>query len=272
MGRTRKPLAFLRVLELTKGYDEAMRLAAAALSHRFGREEIAMPLILDWQTVALRLVLAFIAGGLVGLDRSERGQAAGLRTTILVCLAAAASMIQANLLLPTVGKASDSFVVLDAMRLPLGILSGMGFIGAGAILRRGDRVRGVTTAATLWFVTVLGLCFGGGQIALGLALLILGLAVLSLLGWAETKLRLDRHATLIVMAGEGGPGFDELRGKLMTAGLRVGAWSVDYDLEARQRTFRCELQGGRLPVDMTMPDFVAGLRHEAGVLRLHWQM
>ena len=58
-------------------------------------------------------------------------------TTLLVCLAASLSMIQANLLLGTVGKAGNSFVVLDLMRLPLGILSGMGFSGAGAIVRKG---------------------------------------------------------------------------------------------------------------------------------------
>jgi hypothetical protein len=63
------------------------------------------------------------------------------------------------------------------MRLPLGILSG-GFIGAGAIVRYGSLVRGLTTVATLWFVTVLGLCFGGGQLALGLAVLTFGVLVL----------------------------------------------------------------------------------------------
>jgi putative Mg2+ transporter-C (MgtC) family protein len=56
----------------------------------------------------------------------------------------------------------------DLMRLPLGILIGVGFIGGGAILRRDDIVVGVTTAATLWLVTVIGLCLGGGQLALGL--------------------------------------------------------------------------------------------------------
>ena len=69
---------------------------------------------------------------------------------MLVALAAAISMIQVNLLLPSAGKPSDSFVMLDLMRLPLGVLSGMGFIGAGAIVRRNDLVQGVTTAATLW--------------------------------------------------------------------------------------------------------------------------
>ena len=124
-----------------------------------------MPLTLQWDDIALRLVLTVIAGVLVGIDRSERGQAAGLRTTILVCLAASVAMIQMNLLMPTAGKTPESFATLDLMRLPLGILTGMGFIGGGAILRRGNMVQGVTTAATLWLVTVIGLCLGGGQLA-----------------------------------------------------------------------------------------------------------
>jgi putative Mg2+ transporter-C (MgtC) family protein len=76
---------------------------------------------------------------------------------MLVVLAAAIAMIQVNLLLPIAGKASGSFVTLDLMRLPPGVLSGMGFIGAGAIVRRNDLVQGVTTAAAFWYVTMMGL-------------------------------------------------------------------------------------------------------------------
>jgi putative Mg2+ transporter-C (MgtC) family protein len=89
-------------------------------------------------------------------DRGEHGRAAGLRTTLLLSLAACVAMLQGNALMYIVGKTPDSFVVLDLMRLPPGILSGVGFIGAGAILRRDNLVIGVTTAATMWFVTVLG--------------------------------------------------------------------------------------------------------------------
>src|SRR6202789_1117700 len=134
-----------------------------------------MPLTLTWHDIALRLALSLAAGALIGLDRGEHGRPAGLRTTLLVCLAAAVAMIQTNLLLATRGRASDSFIMMDLMRLPLGILTGMGFIGGGAILRRDGLVVGVTTAATLWFVTVIGLCFGGGQIGLGLSALGLSL-------------------------------------------------------------------------------------------------
>ena len=127
----------------------------------------------------LRLVITLAAGAIIGFNRGEHARPAGLRTTILVCLAASASMIQVNLLL-SMSNQKQSLVTLDLMRLPLGILSGMGFIGGGAILRRGNLVLGVTTAATLWYTTVMGLCIGGGQIRLGLMLL--GLAVFVLWG------------------------------------------------------------------------------------------
>src|SRR5580700_3335317 len=113
-----------------------------------------MPTNLVWSEIAIRLLCTIVAGGLIGFNRGEHGRPAGLRTTMLVSLAACLSMIQVNLLLPMAGKPPTSFVVMDLMRLPLGILSGMGFIGGGAILRRGNFVIGVTTAATLWFVTV----------------------------------------------------------------------------------------------------------------------
>jgi putative Mg2+ transporter-C (MgtC) family protein len=137
-----------------------------------------MPLTPDWSDIALRLALTVVAGILLGIDRSERGRAAGLRTSLLVCLAAAVAMIQANLLLSTGGKTAESFVKLDMMRLSLGILTGVGFIGAGTILRRGNRIRGLTTAATMWAGTVIGLCFGGGQIALSLLALALTMGAL----------------------------------------------------------------------------------------------
>src|SRR5262249_313526 len=141
---------------------------------QFVRGEIAMHTALDWQEIAFRILLASGGGAVIGINRGEKGRVAGIRTMMLVCLAACIGMIQANLLLSTSGKEASSFVNIDVMRIPLGILSGMGFIGGGAILRREDRVVGVTTAATLWYVTMMGLCFGGGQKWLGLSACALG--------------------------------------------------------------------------------------------------
>src|ERR1700744_538849 len=179
-----------------------MRVASAGLRPRsnFRSAEIIfmtpMPFIPVWQDLAIRLAVALLAGALLGLNRGESGKAAGLRTTMLVCLAACLAMLQMNVLLSQAGKPEGSFAVLDLMRLPLGILSGVGFIGAGAILRKDGLVTGLTTAATLWFVTVVGLCAGGGQIALAVIGIVLGMFVLSALAKIEHRLPRNLRASL----------------------------------------------------------------------------
>ena len=157
-----------------------------------------MPLTLDWPSACARLACALVAGAAFGFDRSESGKAAGLRTTILVCLAACVAMLQVNALLEQTGKGPSSFAVLDLMRLPLGILTGMGFIGAGAVFRKDGMISGVTTAAMLWFVTVVGLCFGGGQYGLGGVGGVIGLAVLWGLRFVEHRLERRKAASLTV--------------------------------------------------------------------------
>jgi putative Mg2+ transporter-C (MgtC) family protein len=157
-----------------------------------------MPLQPTWSDIAIRLALTMVAGGVVGFDRGARGHAAGFRTTILVGLAASVAMIQANILLSAGGKTPESFAVMDVMRLPLGILTGVGFIGAGTIFRKGDLITGVTTAATLWLMTVIGLCLGGGQLALGLAATALAVMTLWALKWVDHVIRREHRARLIV--------------------------------------------------------------------------
>lgn len=159
-----------------------------------------MPLHPSWQDIVLRLVLTMLAGAVIGFDRGVRGQAAGLRTTILVALAASVAMIQANVLLSVGGKTAESYGVMDLMRMPLGILTGVGFIGGGTILKRGDLVSGVTTAATLWVTTVIGLCFGGGQLYLGIAATILAVITLWTLKWLDIRIPRERRAMLVINA------------------------------------------------------------------------
>ncbi|MBS0232784.1 MAG: MgtC/SapB family protein [Proteobacteria bacterium] len=159
-----------------------------------------MPLVPSWTDIAIRLALTMVAAALIGLDREAGGHNAGLRTTILVGLAAAVAMIQANLLLPVDGKTPGSFSVLDLMRLPLGILTGVGFIGGGAILRRGDLVAGVTTAGTLWIMSVIGLCFGGGQLTLGCIATALTLITLVLLKSVDEMIPREHQASVVLKA------------------------------------------------------------------------
>jgi putative Mg2+ transporter-C (MgtC) family protein len=157
-----------------------------------------MPLQPSWTDIAIRLALTMLAGAIIGFNRGARGHAAGFRTTILVGLAASVAMIQANVLLPLSGKTSESFAVMDLMRLPLGILTGVGFIGGGTILKKGDLVTGVTTAATLWLMTVIGLCLGGGQLILGTSATVLAVVTLWALKWVDVVIPREHRARLVV--------------------------------------------------------------------------
>jgi putative Mg2+ transporter-C (MgtC) family protein len=230
-----------------------------------------MPLYIGWGEIALRLALTVAAGSLIGMNRSEHGHAAGLRTTVLVCLAAALSMLQVNLLLPMAGKTSSSFAVMDLMRLPLGILSGMGFIGAGAIVRKDNLVHGLTTAATLWFVTGLGLCFGGGQLALGLVGLALGILVLEGFKWVENRWREDRHATLSVIVGTNGPTEEELTSRLRAGGYLIKPWGVVSFGQDRQRELRTEVRWRARAHEAHSPAFLQEILTHPGVFRLEWK-
>jgi putative Mg2+ transporter-C (MgtC) family protein len=189
-----------------------------------------MPLDPTWPDIALRLALSVAAGALIGFNRESHGHAAGLRTTLLVCLAAAFAMVLANLLLGTAGKTEASFVRMDVMRLPLGVLTGVGFIGGGAILRRDTLTVGVTTAATLWMVTVVGLCFGSGAIGLGLVATAVTVIVLWVLKRVDRHIARDQRASLTIRSHEETPTIDELRAIAAPLGCRVRVRSRERDL------------------------------------------
>ena len=226
---------------------------------------------IDWMDMAVRLGLTALAGLVIGLDRSERGKAAGLRTTVLVGLAASIAMIQVNLLLPTAGRSSDSFVMMDLMRLPLGILTGVGFIGGGAILRRDAAIFGVTTAATLWLITVVGLCFGGGQIGLGLAGTVIGVVALRTLKWIEAVVPIERSATITIALDAAGPTEGDLRGKLREAGLHVIASRLSLENSCQQRELAFDVNLTGYLSDSESPALIRALATHSGVTRVQWQ-
>jgi len=114
--------------------------------------------------MCLRVGLTFVTGFIVGWERESHGRPAGLRTNILACVAAAVSMIISEILFVQSAVITPTGSVRsDPARLGAGILTGIGFLGAGTILRHENFVRGITTAATLWLVTVLGPAFGSGS-------------------------------------------------------------------------------------------------------------
>lgn len=232
-----------------------------------------MPLHLGWVDIAVRLLLTVLAGGLMGMNREEHDRPAGLRTTILVCLAASMSMIEVNLLLIVGGKTASSFVVLDLMRLPLGILSGMGFIGAGAILKKETMVRGVTTAATLWFVTMVGICIGGGQLVFGMTGAVLGFLTLWALKWVEAHWQRGQRGVLRVVCGEERVSFDEISRAVRDGGghlVRIARMNVDR-AESR-REVSCEVSWKACPGNPQPPPFLKLLAGSSNILQVEWKI
>jgi putative Mg2+ transporter-C (MgtC) family protein len=223
---------------------------------------------ITWWEVAVRLLLSFAAGAVLGANRTEYGRAAGLRTTVLVCLTAAVSFILANLLLQTTGKTPDSFVSMDVMRLPLGILTGMGFIGAGAILHKENMVVGVTTAATLWFTTAMGFCFGAGQLALGFSLLFLGVVVLWCLQWIESRWKQHLEAVLIVVVSSEGLSEKEIAHRLEPHGYRLSPPAVKITEQGQE--LRYEVHWRASQQDIFTPEPIRQLSTHPGVKALHW--
>lgn len=111
----------------------------------------------SFAAIALRMVLSFLCGGLIGLEREYKRRAAGFRTHILICLGAAITTLTSQYLVLGLGLESDPG------RLGAQVIAGIGFIGAGSILvTRHQRVKGLTTAAGLWASAIIGLCFGAG--------------------------------------------------------------------------------------------------------------
>lgn len=108
------------------------------------------------------LLLALLLGGLIGLEREFHGRPAGLRTHMLVCLCSALLISASRQLLGEASVESGATVVFDPNRLSAGIVTGIGFLGAAAVVRSGDMVRGLTTGASVWCVAGLGVVIGQG--------------------------------------------------------------------------------------------------------------
>jgi putative Mg2+ transporter-C (MgtC) family protein len=130
---------------------------------------------------------------------------------------------------------------------------------------------GVTTAATLWFVTVMGLCFGGGQIGLGTAAWTMGMIVLAGLKEIEKRCKEDRRATLTLLTSAEGPGEKELSDNLVSRGFRIASCAVVYAEGIRSREITCKLRWRGKREDNLPPTFLKELAEKPGVLKLAWE-
>lgn len=144
-----------------------------------------LPDLTQFVRVLVRLTAAVILGGLLGYEREREGKAAGFRTHMLVALGAAVF---------TVGPLEAGMTAGDLSRVFQGIVTGIGFIGAGTILKRADEreIQGLTTAANLWFTAAVGMAVGLGHLWLPTLGVVFALIILTVLGVAERGIRRGR--------------------------------------------------------------------------------
>jgi putative Mg2+ transporter-C (MgtC) family protein len=177
-----------------------------------------------WADVAGRLLLGAALGGGIGLERQVHGRPAGFRTHLLVCVASVLLMIVSQSLAP-----GGEVARFDPGRLAAGAITGVGFLGAGVILKSGLSVHGLTTAACLWMVSAIGLAVGSGlhfAASLGFAIT---LGSLWLLRNVERHLPRLAYKQVTVVADRGAPE-ERLRAAVTAHGPRIAA--VDYALDA----------------------------------------
>jgi putative Mg2+ transporter-C (MgtC) family protein len=210
--------------------------------------QLASSVSLNWDEALLRLALAGALGGAIGLERELREREAGLRTHLLVAVGSA--------LFTIVGAYGFASVRTDPTRIAAQIVTGIGFLGAGAIIRQGFSIRGLTTAATLWVVAAVGLAAGAGYYSA--ALITTGLVLLALWPLRIAAYRMLRRShpedgqlliSLPVGARPGG-----LIDAIEKAGARISAIVVTRDGDRR-----------RLEVDVELPPTLAAPRLVARV-------
>ena len=146
-----------------------------------------------------KLVLAAFLGGAIGFEREAHGQAAGIRTNILVGVGACLMMLL-SLNMESLYRhlTADSTVRIDPGRIASYAIASMGFLGAGAIIKGKGSVRGLTTAAGLWLVTAIGLSIGAGYIIPAVASTLLSLIILYNIRRAKTRFSHDMYSILIL--------------------------------------------------------------------------
>ena len=153
----------------------------------------------EYFEIVFRLIAALLAGGLIGLERSHRGRPAGFRTHALVCLASSLLMLVTVYETHWIERtASGANLVLDPTRMAQGIMTGIGFLGAGAIIKEGFSVRGLTTAASIWVTAAIGILTGIGFYFAAAVGTVLALGTLSAFRWVEARLPTESYANFMV--------------------------------------------------------------------------
>ena len=212
--------------------------------------------------LVIRILVGTALGGVIGYERDIHGRPAGLRTHALVALASATFMVVSTHLAFYQDYQQGQFTEIDGSRIAASVVSGIGFLAGGAILRTGFSIQGLTTAAALWLVAAIGLCAGGGMYVESVAATIIGVAALTILRRFEDKDDRVRRRLLLTLS-EAAIATDALVTKLDGLGLFPTVEGWNRESASRQLTLTV-----RLPRVDGDAQLVAALEAEPGITRM----
>jgi len=152
----------------------------------------------DLSIVTTRLLVSLFAGGLIGLERAYTGRPAGLRTHALVCMSGSLLMLLTVFQWDLIANAPIDTVRIDPTRMAQGVMTGIGFLGAGVIMKDKFTIRGLTTAASIWMTAAIGIMLGMGFYSAGLLCTVFTLVILSFFGWLEKRIPSRAYSRLAV--------------------------------------------------------------------------
>ncbi len=149
-------------------------------------------------TITIRLLISLLMGSVIGLERTFNGRPAGLRTHTLVCMSSCLLMLFSVFQWDLLKGAPLETLRVDPTRMAQGIMTGIGFLGAGVIMKERFSIRGLTTAASIWIAASIGIIAGLGFYFPAVMATILTLIVLSFFAWFERKLPIRRYGRLLL--------------------------------------------------------------------------
>lgn len=218
-------------------------------------------MIISENDIVIRLLLAALLGALVGIERERHDQPAGLRThTILAVGSCLAMTISINIAMQFSPIAPNG----DPARIAAQVVSGIGFLGAGAILRYGTNVKGLTTATSLWTVAIVGLAVGAGHYFAGIATALLLLLILSVLNYFEKRFVHIQSTLMVSLQAVDRPGIvEEFRQVLRNHDKEIKTIHLHKDI----RTNSISVETVVKTMDVLHPEALAnGLSEIPGVI------
>ena len=196
---------------------------------------------IDIWTTIVRLIISFLLGAIVGTERQMRRREAGLRTFTLICLGSTMAML-ISIWIPQI---YPNFLNGDPGRIAAQVLTGIGFLGAGAIIQSRGSVYGLTTAACIWVVAVIGLAVGAGMFTAAIIVTALTVTILISLERFEKRMLLDGvNKILVIVCSTAEPDLKRMRKTLEEQNVYVmsNSYELNYETNTAVLTYKVNVK------------------------------